>query len=229
MKVTAKSPKESGREYALRVIKENIINLELAPGSQISENELAEAMGISRTPVREALIILSKAKIVEIVPQKRSIVTLVDDNLIEESRFLRYVMDTAVIELVCEKRTEADILVLEQNVRLQRFFLENDQRENVMRLDDELHRMFYEIAKTVELHDLMENILIHFDRARKMALYSVSDEKIVKEHEAMIGAIKARDKETAKQLMQKHLSRYKLDIREIREKYPEYFPKAETV
>ena len=50
MKLLERLPRETGRDYALRNIKENIINLELAPGSQISENELAAEMGLSRTP-----------------------------------------------------------------------------------------------------------------------------------------------------------------------------------
>ena len=59
MYLTDRLPRETGRDYALRTIKENIIRLELAPGSMVSENELAAAMGLSRTPVREALIELS--------------------------------------------------------------------------------------------------------------------------------------------------------------------------
>ena len=69
MHLLERLPRETGREYALRVLKENIINLGLAPGSQISESELSSEMGLSRTPVREALIELSKVKIVEIYPQ----------------------------------------------------------------------------------------------------------------------------------------------------------------
>ncbi|MBP0981483.1 MAG: GntR family transcriptional regulator, partial [Oscillospiraceae bacterium] len=62
MKILERLPRETGRDYALRVLKENIINLELAPGSLVSENELSAMLGLSRTPVREALIELSKVK-----------------------------------------------------------------------------------------------------------------------------------------------------------------------
>lgn len=81
MKLLERLPRESGGDYALRTIKENIINLELPPGSQISENELATEMGLSRTPVREALIELSKVKIVDIQPQKKSTIPLIDYDL----------------------------------------------------------------------------------------------------------------------------------------------------
>ena len=72
MIVLEKREHETSRDYALRVIRENIIRLELAPGSQISENELAAQLGLSRTPVREALLALSHVRIIESYPQRRS-------------------------------------------------------------------------------------------------------------------------------------------------------------
>lgn len=73
MNISDRQPKESARDYAFRVIKENIISLELIPGSMVSENELSNALGLSRTPVREALIELSKSQVVEIYPPKRNL------------------------------------------------------------------------------------------------------------------------------------------------------------
>ena len=156
MKISERHPRETGRDYALRTIKENLISLELAPGSQISENELAEAMGISRTPVREALIELAKVKVIEIVPQKRSLVTPLNEELIEEARFLRSAMETAVVSLVCERRTEEDLRAFEENVKLQSFCLANGMSEKIMQLDDEFHRAFYEIAHKMEIYRLMQ-------------------------------------------------------------------------
>ena len=85
--------RETGREYVLRVLKDNIVRLELEPGSRISENELAAEIGVSRTPVREALIELSKSKIVEIYPQKGSYVSLIDWDLVEEAQFMRLTLE----------------------------------------------------------------------------------------------------------------------------------------
>jgi DNA-binding GntR family transcriptional regulator len=223
MKISERYPRETGREYALRTIKENLINLELAPGSQISENELAEAMGISRTPVREALIELAKVKVIEIVPQKRSLVTPLNEELIEEARFLRSAMETAVVKLVCEKRTEEDLRAFEENVKLQSFCLANGMSEKMMQLDDEFHRAFYEIAHKMEIYRLMQNMAIHFDRVRNMALYSVSEIKIVHDHEAILEAIREQNGEKAGSLLQKHLSRYKIDADAIKERFPDFF------
>src|SRR5699024_109625 len=120
MQILERLPRETGRDYALRTIRDNIITLKLEPGSQISENELAAEMDLSRTPVREALIELSKVKIIEIYPQRKSMVSLIDYELVEESRFMRNLLECAVAELDCEMATPQDIRRLEDNLQLQK-------------------------------------------------------------------------------------------------------------
>lgn len=105
MRILARRLRETGRDYALRNLKDNIIHLELKPGSMVSENELAAQMGLSRTPVREALMELSKVRLVDVYPQRGSAVALIDYDLVEEARFMRSVMECAVVELVCRMAT----------------------------------------------------------------------------------------------------------------------------
>ena len=223
MQLLERFPRETGREYALRTIKENIVNLNLAPGSQISENELAAEMGVSRTPVREALIELSKVKIIEIYPQKKSVVSLIDYNLVEEARFMRNLLECAVVELDCRMATEEDLRRLEENVRLQNFYLDNFYAETLMSLDNAFHQILFEVARKTQVFELMNNILIHFDRVRSMALSSVKNLKIVRDHENIIQAIRENQPGKARELMEIHLSRYKIDAAAVREKYPDYF------
>ena len=89
MELTERFPRETGRNYALRMLKENIISLELAPESLISEAELAAELGLSRTPVREALIELDKVQIIKIVPQKRTMVAHINNDLVDEHFIMR--------------------------------------------------------------------------------------------------------------------------------------------
>ena len=78
MIITPKNTFEPNREYAFRIVKDNIINMEIKPGSLIGEQEIATQLGISRTPVHEAFLELSKSKIVNILPQKGCSVSLID-------------------------------------------------------------------------------------------------------------------------------------------------------
>jgi len=223
MRLTPRTARETGREYALRTIKDNIIRLELAPGSFISENELAAEMGLSRTPVREALIDLAKVKIIEIAPQKRSVVAYIDYDMVEEARFMRNVLECAVVELACQNATVSEILKLEDNVKLQRFHLEQGNYGGIMELDNQFHEMLFQLAQKPQVYAMIQHISIHFDRVRSMALSSVKDLKIVEDHAQIVQAMLDRDTATAKAVMEKHLSRYRFDEEAIRAKYPQYF------
>lgn len=223
MKLSERMPRESGRDYALRNIKENIVNLELAPGSQVSENELAAEMGLSRTPVREALIELSKVGILETQPQRRSTVSLIDYDLVEESRFMRYQLECAVAELVCVMAGPVDIERLNANIRLQSFYLDGTYTNELMALDNQFHGMLFEIAKKSRVFHLIQNLSIHFDRVRGLALSSEKDLKVVQDHQELVELIRRREGMAARKLMEVHLNRYRIDAAEIRGIYPQYF------
>ena len=227
MRIIDKLPVETAREYALRAIKENIISLDLEPGASISENEIANFLGVSRTPVRESIQELSKASVIEIYPQRGSYVTLIDQALVEEARFLRKVLDTAVIEEACDLANNMDIIAMEENVSLQEFYLNNAATDKIYILDNEFHKLIYSAAKKDTIHAMRSNIMLHFDRVRSLSMMTVKDTKIVNDHRQMLEAIKNRDKDMAKQLVEKHMSRYHIDEAEIKEKYPQYFKKAE--
>lgn len=224
MYLTTRLPRETGRDYALRTLKDNIVRLELAPGSMVSENELAAEMGLSRTPVREALIELSKVKIVEIYPQKGSAVALIDYTLVEESQFMRKVLECAVAELDCDMATPADIEKLRENVKLLAFYVEShDTDAMLLELDNQFHRTLFEIAEKSQVFTLMRNIAIHFDRVRNMTLAAVTGPSVVTDHMAVVDAIEAKDKALARARMEEHLDRYRIADKVVREQYPQYF------
>lgn len=223
MIVTKRIDKETARDYALRTLKYNIITLELAPGSVVSENELSSQLDLSRTPVREALIELSKVGIVEILPQKGSRVALIDYNFVEEFCFLRQVLETAVVEMVCDVATDEDILALEENLNQQEFYLKNPSPARLLETDDLFHMELFRICKKMQVYKLMSSMSTHFDRVRKMSLSTVKDIKIVQDHRTIVEAIKAKDKELAKTTLTKHLLRYKLDEEVIRTNFPHFF------
>ncbi len=214
---------ETARDYALRVLKENIISLDLEPGTSISENELAMELGLSRTPVREAIIDLAKASLIETYPQRGSFVALIDPKMVEEARFLRRILDTAVIEVACDEIDEDGIKLLEDNVVLQEFYLTKGMTDKIFDLDNQFHKDIFTVAKKDIIYEMRSTLMIHFDRVRTLSVETVKDFKIVNEHRGMLEAIKAKDKLKAVELVNKHLNRYQVDEYLIREQYPNYF------
>lgn len=223
MRILDRLSQESARDYALRVLKDNIVSLDLEPGTLVSENEIAMELGLSRTPVREAIIDLSKASIIEILPQRGSYVALIDSKMVEESRFLREVLDSAVIEVACESISSEVLNMLEENVHLQEFYLEKGDAERIYTLDNEFHKLIYTAAEKDIIYEMRSTIMIHFDRVRTLSVETVKDMKIVSDHRLMLEAIKAKDKVKAVELVNKHLSRYRVDENTIREQFPGYF------
>lgn len=213
---------ENGRDYALRMLKKNIINLELKPGSMVSEKDLAQEMGLSRTPVREALMDLAKVSMVEILPQRGSRISLIDYNMVEDTQFTRNILEGAIVQLACQRATEKDLNILWENVRLQEFYKDNSVK--MLELDNSFHRELFRIAEKMHTYYMLETFSVHFDRVRQMSLHTVKDHKIIEDHKNIYLAVKDRDMERVKEKMEEHLSRYKVDEKEIRQNYPaEYF------
>ena len=228
MHIEERLSRETAGEYALRVIRDNIISIDLAPGSIVSENELGKELGISRTPVREALKELSKVNLVEIYPQRGCMISLIDLNIVEESVFLRRVLEKAVVGELCDTITEEQVQGLERIIELQEFYLEKSEKTKVFELDNEFHKNLFILSNKTSTYYLMESMQGHFDRFRALSIYSVGEIKTVAEHRAIVEALRKHDKEEAVAVITKHLSRYKLEKDEVFVRYKEFF-KAEVV
>ena len=215
--------RETGREYALRVLKENIVMLELEPGSRISENELAAEIGVSRTPIREALIELSKSKIVKIYPQKGSYVSLIDWELVEEALFMRLTLEKAVVRLACQGVTDEKMQELEKNVKLQKFYIDNNEAGELLELDNQFHKELFAITNKIHIYRLMSGMMLHFDRLRALRTKAIDQQYVIADHLKILEAIKNKKPMDGEMAMERHLTRHIIDEKIVMEKYPQYF------
>ena len=224
MRVEERRYAETARDYALRILKNNIVTMELEPGAMVSENELAAQMGLSRTPVREALMDLAKCRVVDVLPQRGSRIALIDYSLVEEARFAREVLEVAILDLVCARITAADIAQLRQNVRMQTLTQEPGIGDSLslMELDDAFHQMLFRIAQKENTFNMLCGMTIHFDRVRNLALNVVKDIKIIEDHQQICEAVAMRDAARAREIMATHLGRVRVDEEAIRSVYPQY-------
>ena len=223
VQVLPRQAKESAKDYALRLLKYNIARFHLAPGAMISAAELAEISGISRTPAREAMQELSKSGVLEIYPQAGSRISYLDYEKIHESRFIRLNLETAVVELACERITPADCQELEDMLHLQENCLQRGARDRLLELDDLFHRQFYVLAGRTYTYQFLEDVLLHFDRVRRLSLNALFELRIVEDHREIFAAVRDRDAPRALRALRLHLSRYLDDEAVIRASYPEYF------
>ena len=119
---------ENNKQFTYRILKENIMKLSLKPGEEISEVEISEALNVSRTPVREAIVKLKEEKLINVFPQKGSLVSRMNLNLIEEAAFLREICDKEILKLVCEEKDKENLLKeLKKNLEYQRIAVEYEE------------------------------------------------------------------------------------------------------
>ena len=223
MTIPEKLERETNHDFALRVLQENIVSLELKPGSMLSEQELATQLNLSRTPVHEALLELANTKIVEVIPQRGSLVSLIDMKLVEESCFIRATIEGAVTEQASQRASAEDIEGLEENLVLLKFYFDKQNLEKFMEFDNKFHQAMYKIAGRCLSYYTVQLMNIHHARFRTLRLHVSNTERIITEHRAILDAIKKKDGAKAKEEFMNHINRMFVDEREIRQKYPEYF------
>ena len=183
MKLLEKLPGENARTYAVRVLMDNIIRLELAPGSSVSENELSVRMNLSRTPVREALIELSKLELVEILPKRGSYITRIDYDLIEESRFMRLTLEAAVLKLVCAKGLAGEYRArLRENVSRYRDSISGENYSLLMELDNEFHRLIFEAGGKLRTYQVVHRELAELVMTQHLARHQVEKEELCRRY-----------------------------------------------
>ena len=216
---------ESLRDYALRVLRHNIISLFMEPGKMYSEKELAEALSLSRTPLREAIRQLSSTGILEIYPQKGTMVSLVDYDLVEEARFIREALECAVVKLLCRKISPMQLQDLRANIERQKRCLEMENLPGLMGLDLRFHEMLYRFADKMQCYEYGTSMTIHMDRVRNMALRAVKTPSFVTQHETLVDALEAGDENKALEIMRRHVSLYLVDREALMQTYPEYVKK----
>ena len=186
--------------------------------------EFAAKIGVSRTPVREAVIQLSEeSRIIEIFPQRGMRIALIDVELVEEARFLRVLLEKQIAGMCCEMATEEDIKWLQEKVGLQEFYMENSHPEMMMQLDDEMHRKLFMICHRGLTYGMCQKLAIHYDRIRSLSVNTVKDHTVIEDHKKIIRFIAAHEKENAMAQMEKHLSRWQLNEGKFRQKFPDYF------
>ena len=107
-------------QWVYKVLRTAIIEIHIRPTQALSEKEISDLLGVSRTPVREAFIRLAEDGLINITPQKRSIVSPIDLDQAEEARFVRRALEKAVIKEACGRLTDEDRSALESNIETQR-------------------------------------------------------------------------------------------------------------
>ncbi len=206
------------------VLMERILDMELPPFEELSEARLAAEFGVSRTPVREALARLARRGLVDILPQRGTIVSPLSEELIAKSRFIREALERPLARLAAEKLTPEIEALLTREVALQQTFANLSDDQSFLASDERFHALIAKAAGFESIWDDVREAKFHMDRVRRLSLLSQEHMFfIVREHEEILARLKDHDVEGADRSIAVHLTSVMHELDVIRDRHPEYF------
>ncbi|MBO9126754.1 MULTISPECIES: GntR family transcriptional regulator [unclassified Rhizobium] len=218
---------ETGETAAAQVerdLREQIIKLELAPGTRLSEQEIATRMGVSRQPVREALIALGRSKLVDVRPNRGTVVVRISARQMMEARFVREALETAVARRASESFDSWTRRRIDTIIGKQRMAMEAHDHNAFRREDEQFHIAIAEGAGCSLAWSAIADIKAHMDRVCNLQLrHPDSMMRLITEHEAIITAIDGRDADAAVAAMRAHLNGILSDLPQIEADHPDLF------
>lgn len=227
--VMPKYKNESHSEYAYRIIRENIMQFKLLPGSQLNEVDLANALNISRTPVHEAVNRLKEEQLVDVIPRKESKVSLINISLVNEGIFMRCSIEPEIIKLIAGNVHLDYIKKLQLNLDIQKRILdEKTELYKYYPVDDEFHKIIYEAANKSTIYSYVQKVVGHFDRVRRLArldgqfdIALASNEEHKELFSILMFGLPAEEDLDA--FFQKHIMRFQSNMPLLLEEHADYF------
>ena len=216
----------STQEMVYRTLRDEILSMELKPGTVITTQDTATRLGVSRTPVREAFIRLQRECLLDISLQKATVVAPIDLNRVYQERFVRESLEIENLKKFIPAATETTILTMQLNVAQQIDAMREKRYEDYIELDNEFHQIaFRETGESLGL-DIVRQMNGHYDRMRLLTAW---EENIalnaIEEHTRFIGYIKEKDLERAQELIRTHLQNLWIVEKKLREQWSDYFKK----
>jgi DNA-binding GntR family transcriptional regulator len=216
------------RDHVYVKLREAIVTAELEPGRQLSENELAGRLGVSRTPIREALVRLRDERLVEIVPQLGTFVARISDRQLADAQFVREALECAAIRLAATRARPADVLGLEAILARQEAARDARDPDGFHRLDEELHAALCELSGHGVAWRLAGRANGHLERVRRLSLPEPDYlAEMVAEHGQVVAAVEAGDPDAAETTLRHHLRMVLSMLPGIRAEHPGWFEEEE--
>ncbi|MCP2266564.1 GntR family transcriptional regulator [Promicromonospora thailandica] len=212
----------SNRRVVYETLRRRVLTLELPPGAALSENELAAALGVSRTPVRESLILLGEEGLVRVYPKVGSFVSRVDARRVADAQFLREAVELAALDDLPETLDPDLLAALRDNLAQQRE--PGLDVERFFELDEAFHHGLLRLSGHGRAWSTVVAAKAHLDRARRLGLHEPDGvDRFAGEHRDILDAMVAGDLAAARSGLRAHLRAVFDDIERTRRRSPELF------
>ena len=205
-------------------LQEAILSLQFRPGEVLRKALICEKLGVSRSPVAEAIARLANEGLVDVIPQSGTRVAYFSMDDIREGSFLRQALELASVAKVASDRTEVQFAQINRNMRLQTLLIEDGDILGFYQADEEFHELLMLFTGFPRLKAVARLVSLQVTRARMLLLPTPGRAvETLDEHRAVFKAIQNRNPDAAQAALRYHLGQLMPRIEALAETRPELF------
>lgn len=192
---------------AYHEIREAIITMKLAPGTTLQEREICAELGVSRTPMREAVLRLAQEGLVNIIPSGGTFINKISVRDVIEGQIVRDALEMRMVRLAARNFDDSHRAAFDDLMERQRAAGEAGDADAAFATDNDFHRLICGVAGFPNIWQTIHNATGQLDRLRRSAFPRQGHfDEVLREHRAMLAALAARDEDEAARLMKAHLN-----------------------
>ncbi|WP_312433613.1 GntR family transcriptional regulator [Lacrimispora sp.] len=212
-----------GSDKVLEYLTDQIVYLQYKPGESLNEKRLAEELVVSRTPVREALLILKSKKFIDLLPQSGTYVTKIDLDYVKELVYMRHVLETEILlGLASTKPTIMPFVA--KSLYLQEVAIKANDVVGYIINDDAFHEALFELANHTSIWEVIASTRLHHTRFRVLDLQQPSAlNESFQEHNKVIELLEKNEQTELRKILQYHHDCQLREATMLQQKYPTYF------
>ena len=205
-------------------LKRNIMSVKLEPGQTMSTQEIATKLNVSRTPVREAFLRLQSEGLVEMIPQRETMVSKISLKRVEQEKFIRECLEMGVIRKFMDKsgcEVEENMAEL---IQLQKKCGEEKDFVGFLEADDQFHKVLFDVTGQEMAWETIASRNGHYNRLR--ILYVQRDtamQESIEQHHKIATLLESGSREEAARALSSHVRRLDIDEAGLIAQYPDYF------
>ncbi len=204
------------RDVVFKTLREAILRGDLKPGERLMELQLAAKLGVSRTPIREAIRMLQQEGLAVTIPRRGAEVAAMTEKDMEDVLQVREALEILAVQLASEKITEEQIAELEERLKAFEQAVETAEVKQIAQSDIDFHDLIYTAAENPRLVVLLNNLREQIYRYRVEYL---KDEKnyprLIEEHRQIMQGLKERNEQYVVEMTKKHMDNQAVAVRNI--------------